>query len=58
LKEIPGNVDGFNTVGGLVLAHLHRIPAPGDHFVADGWRFEVLDMDANRIDKVLVSRLK
>lgn len=58
LKEIPGDVDGFNTVGGLVLAHLHRIPAPGDHFVADGWRFEVLDMDANRIDKVLVSRLK
>jgi putative hemolysin len=56
IKEIPGDEDGFTTVAGLVLAHLHRIPAPGDHFVVDGWRFEVLDMDANRIDKVLVSR--
>jgi putative hemolysin len=57
LKEVPGEEEGFATVGGLILAHLHRIPAPGDHFVADGWRFEVLDMDANRVDKVLVSRV-
>lgn len=56
LREPPGGEDGFTTVGGLVLAHLHRIPAPGDHFVSEGWRFEVLDMDRNRIDKVLVSK--
>jgi putative hemolysin len=56
LREIPGEEEGFTTVAGLVLAHLHRIPVPGDHFAVDGWRFEVLDMDAKRVDKVLVSR--
>jgi putative hemolysin len=56
IKEIPGGDGGFTTVAGLVLEHLHRIPAAGDHIVVDGWRFEVLDMDANRVDKVLVSR--
>lgn len=58
MREMPGEESGFTTVGGLVLAHLRRIPAPGDHFEVDGWRFEVLDMDANRIDKVLVSSLR
>lgn len=57
LKQVPGEEEGFTTVGGLVLAHLHRIPSPGDHFSVDGWRFEVLDMDVNRVDKVLVSRV-
>jgi len=56
LREVPGEEDDFATVGGLILAHLHRLPVPGDHFVVDGWRFEVLDMDGNRIDKVLVLR--
>jgi putative hemolysin len=56
LRKIPGDEEGFDTVGGLVLAHLRRIPAPGDHFTVDGWRFEVVDMDRNRIAKVLVTR--
>lgn len=47
---------GFNTVGGFILAHLRRIPSAGDHFVAGGWRFEVVDMDRNRIDKVMMTR--
>jgi putative hemolysin len=34
-----------------------RIPATGDRFDWDGWRFEVVDMDRHRVDKVLVSRL-
>ncbi len=46
---------GFNTVGGFILAHLRRIPSAGDSFVAGGWQFEVVDMDRNRIDKVLVT---
>jgi putative hemolysin len=56
IREAPGGEDGYTTVGGLVLANLHRVPAPGDHFVADGWRFEVVDMDRNRVDKVLIAR--
>jgi putative hemolysin len=34
---------------------LGRIPSPADHFEAVAWRFEVVDMDKNRVDKVLVS---
>jgi putative hemolysin len=30
-----------------------RIPEEGEHFVLDGWRVEVIDMDGNRIDKLL-----
>jgi putative hemolysin len=56
VRELPGEDEGFTTVGGLVMANLNRIPSPGDHFMAAGWRFEVLDMDGNRVDKVLVAR--
>lgn len=58
LREVPGREDGFTTVGGLVLAHLHRIPSPGEHFTVDSWRFEVVDMDGNRVDKILISKVE
>lgn len=55
IRELPGvREDGFTTVGGLVLSQLLRIPEAGDHFTAGGYRFEVVDMDGNRIDKVLI----
>lgn len=57
LRSIPGDEDGFSTVAGFFLAHFRHIPAPGDHIVVDGWRFEILDMDRNRIDKVLIARI-
>lgn len=57
LRKIPGEKKDFSTVAGWVLAHLHEIPKPGDHVVAEGWRLEVLDMDRNRIDKVLITRI-
>jgi magnesium and cobalt exporter, CNNM family len=47
---------GFHTLAGFVLHRLARIPVAGDHFAWKGWRFEVVDMDGRRIDKVLVSR--
>lgn len=43
----------FHTVGGFVMHTLGRIPSPADHFEEAGWRFEVMDMDGNRVDKVL-----
>lgn len=46
----------FETVAGLVIDHLRRLPALGDHFTLHGWRFEVIDLDDRRIDKLLVSR--
>lgn len=47
----------YRTVGGYVFTTLGRVPAPGDHFTSEGWRIEVVDMDGNRVDKVLVQRL-
>lgn len=52
----PGEEDNaFNTLGGFVMYRLGRIPSTSDHFVACGLRFEVVDMDRNRVDKVLVA---
>lgn len=58
LREDLVDEGGFNTVGGFILAHLRRIPSAGDSFESGGWRFEVLDMDRNRIDKVLITRIE
>jgi putative hemolysin len=53
----PGLAGDYDTVAGLVLNLLKRIPVLGDHVEAEGWRFEVVDLDGRRIDKVLVTRL-
>jgi len=45
----------YDTVAGLVLHQLGQIPDLGAHFTAEGYRFEVIDLDGRRIDKVLVS---
>ncbi|TXN42505.1 HlyC/CorC family transporter [Methylobacterium sp. WL7] len=55
LSEDPTS-DDFNTLAGYVIFQLGRIPAAGDAFEAGGWRFEVVDMDGRRIDKVLAVR--
>ena len=47
---------GINTVGGFVMAKLGSVPSEGQHFVWKGFRFEVVDMDGRRVDKILVSR--
>ncbi len=46
---------GYRTLAGFALERLGRIPAPGDAFAWHGWRFEVVDMDGRRVDKVLVA---
>ncbi len=55
--DLPGEDEhSFHTLGGFIMHVLGRIPTPTDHFEALGWRFEVMDMDRNRVDKVLLSR--
>jgi len=44
-----------NTLGGLAMYRLNRIPSIGDKFSAEGYLFEIVDMDGNRVDKVLVT---
>jgi putative hemolysin len=43
----------YHTVGGLVISEIQHLPNTGEHVDALGWRFEVIDLDERRIDKVL-----
>lgn len=55
LSNLTGEeTDHFQTVAGLIIANLGRIPSEGDRFTSRGHRFEVVDMDRHRVDKVLV----
>ena len=48
----------FETVAGYVLSIINRLPAEGETFVHGDWKFEVVDLDGRRIDKVLMSRIE
>lgn len=52
--ELPDDRD-YATAAGHALNILRRLPAEGDHFMDQGWRFEIVDMDGRKIDKLLVS---
>ena len=55
-RQLSGEEDGtFETLGGFVMSHMGKVPATGDRFSSNGFRFEVVDMDGRRVDKVLVS---
>lgn len=47
----------FQTLGGFVVTHLGKIPAVGDRFEWGGWKFEVIEMDRRRVDKVALTKL-
>ena len=51
----PVEEGDFHTVAGFVLHELGRLPEIGEHFDHQGWRFEVVDLDGRRIDKVLAT---
>jgi putative hemolysin len=56
IKELSEEDSGnYQTLGGFVMLHLGRVPVSGDSFESNGYRFEVVDMDAKRVDKVLVT---
>ncbi|MFN3415178.1 MAG: hemolysin family protein [Caldimonas sp.] len=58
LKEVPEEDRGrYNTLAGMVMLLLGRLPQATDAVEWGGWRFEVVDMDGKRIDKVLATRL-
>jgi putative hemolysin len=54
--ELPASRH-YQTVAGFLLSHFGRIPDVGDQIEAEGWRFEVLDLDGRRIDKVLAVKI-
>ncbi|WP_309722215.1 transporter associated domain-containing protein, partial [Armatimonas sp.] len=57
LREEPEDSRDYATLGGFVMSRMERIPGPSDHFEWSDYRFEVLDMDGHRVDKVLVVSL-
>ena len=54
--ELPASRH-YQTVAGFLLSHFGRIPDVGDHIEVEGWRFEVIDLDGRRIDKLLAIRM-
>ena len=59
LLSIPiPDIRSHHTVAGFVLQDFGSLPDVGASFTRDGWRFEVIDMDGRRIDKILASRLE
>jgi putative hemolysin len=58
LKELPQEEDAdYSSLGGFVVTHLGRIPQEGDSFEWAGFKFEVVDMDRHRLDKVIIHRV-
>jgi putative hemolysin len=58
LKELPEEDRGrYNTLAGMVMLLLGRLPRTADSVEWEGWRFEVVDLDGKRVDKVLAARL-
>ncbi|MFR4553251.1 MAG: hemolysin family protein [Sutterella wadsworthensis] len=59
LKHVPEEEAGrYSTLAGMVMLLLGRLPKEGDAVEWLGWRFEIVDMDGRRVDKVLASRLR
>ncbi len=57
IDELPEEARaGYQTVGGFVMTMIGSVPQAGQTFECCGWKYEVLDMDGMRVDKVLVSK--
>lgn len=58
VSDLPEDLRGrFQTLAGFVLTQFGRMPRAGEHFAWEGWRFEVVDTDGRRIDKILAAPL-
>ncbi len=55
IKQLPNEEEGgYHTVGGFILRQVQTVPVAGQHFEWQDIRFEVVDMDGRRVDKVLI----
>ena len=58
LDSLPGEKqDAYQTLGGFIFTRMGRVPSVSESFEWNGLRFEIVDMDGKRIDKVLVSHV-
>jgi putative hemolysin len=55
VPDLPSDEIGdYHTLAGFVVTRIGQVPSSSDHFEWGGFKFEVVDMDRNRVDKVLV----
>jgi magnesium and cobalt exporter, CNNM family len=54
VSQLPGEDPDFHTLGGYLMARLNRVPMVADRVTAGDWRFEIVEMDGRRVDRVLV----
>jgi putative hemolysin len=55
VARLPGEDPDFHTLGGYLMARLNRVPMVADRIAADGWGFEIVEMDGRRVDRVLIA---
>jgi putative hemolysin len=58
VAHLPGEDADFHTLGGYLMAQLNRVPMVADRVTAGDYRFEIVEMDGRRVDRVLVAPLK
>ncbi|HKS88534.1 MAG TPA: hemolysin family protein [Stellaceae bacterium] len=58
VTELPGEDPDFHTLGGYLMARLNRVPLVADRITAGDWRFEIVEMDGRRVDRVLIAPLR
>ncbi len=61
LLDIPPlaeDAENYKTLGGFTMKQMGHIPQVSDHFIFGNWKFEIVDMDGLRVDKVLVSAIE
>ena len=56
IKNLPNEAE-YNTVAGLIINGLKYIPEVGEHYTFENYKLEIIDMDGNRIDKIIVTLL-
>jgi putative hemolysin len=56
--HLAGEDSEFHTLGGYLMARLNRVPMVGDRIAADSHRFEIVEMDGRRVDRVLIVPVK
>jgi putative hemolysin len=57
IKEFDLQDADYATLAGYILHKLGEIPKAGEHFESEGYRFEIMDMDKSKIDKVLIAKV-
>jgi magnesium and cobalt exporter, CNNM family len=58
VAQLPGEDPDFHTLGGYLMARLNRVPMVADRVAADRWRFEIVEMDGRRVDRVLIAPVR